>query len=215
MVLTQNVNSQAGILWLNDEFTNPFSIQFRYRAGGGTGADGLAFMFYKTKDYTPGYGGSLAFAPGVGSAPGYGVEFDNYDSGFDPSANHIALIEDTFLNHLAYVNDSRTEDNQWHQVKVTVYSNYVRVEVDGDYLITWGGEINRTFDGIGFCAATGGASNWHIIDDVHISVVMPPPVGGEAYPVSKASLLAPWIAVGVILAGGAIWYVLRRRRAKG
>ena len=26
-------------------------------------------------------------------------------------------------------------------------------------------------------------------------------VGGEAYPVSKVSLLAPWIAVGIVLAG--------------
>ncbi len=42
----------------------------------------------------------------------------------------------------------------------------------------------------------------------------PPPVGGEAYPVNKASLLAPWIAVGVVLAGGISWYVLRRRRAQ-
>jgi hypothetical protein len=181
VVLTQNVNSQAGILWLNDEFTNPFSIRFRYRAGGGTGADGFAFMFYKTKDYTPGGGGSFAFAPNLGSASGYGVEFDNYQNGLDPSANHIALIKDNVENHLAYVNDSRTEDNQWHQVKVTVGSNYVTVEVDGDHLITWVGEIDRTFGGIGFCAATGGLNNWHIIDDVHISVVLPPPPPNVKY----------------------------------
>jgi hypothetical protein len=42
----------------------------------------------------------------------------------------------------------------------------------------------------------------------------PPPVGGEAYPVSKASLLAPWIAVGLVLAGGISWYVLRRRKTQ-
>ncbi len=42
----------------------------------------------------------------------------------------------------------------------------------------------------------------------------PPPVGGEAYPASKASLLAPWIAVGVVLAGGISWYILRRRKTQ-
>jgi hypothetical protein len=42
----------------------------------------------------------------------------------------------------------------------------------------------------------------------------PPPVGGEAYPVNKLSVLAPWIAVGVLLAGGIGWYALRRRRAQ-
>jgi len=175
VVLTQNVNARAGILWLNAEFTNAFSIHFSYRAGGGSGADGLAFMFYKTKDYTPAAGGYLAFAPWSDSAPGYGVEFDNYHNGPDPSDNHIALIKDSVANHLAYVNDGRTEDNQWHQAKVTVSYSSVRVEVDGDQLITWVGDIGRTFGGIGFCAATGGAHNWHIIDDVHISVVLPPP----------------------------------------
>ena len=41
-----------------------------------------------------------------------------------------------------------------------------------------------------------------------------PPVGGEAYPVSRISVLAPWIALAVALAGGIAWYVLRRRRVQ-
>ena len=41
-----------------------------------------------------------------------------------------------------------------------------------------------------------------------------PPVGGEAYPVSRISILAPWIAVAAVPAGGIAWYVLRRRRAQ-
>lgn len=36
------------------------------------------------------------------------------------------------------------------------------------------------------------------------------PVGGAAYPVSKASLFMPWIVLAVLLAGGASWYVLKR-----
>jgi hypothetical protein len=57
---------------------------------------------------------------------------------------------------------------------------------------------------------------WHV-EEVAVDIVVtpePPPVGGEAYPVNKASLLAPWIAVAVLLAGGISWYVLRRRRAQ-
>jgi uncharacterized repeat protein (TIGR01451 family) len=42
----------------------------------------------------------------------------------------------------------------------------------------------------------------------------PPPVGGEAYPVNKISVLALWIAVGLITAGGISWYVLRRHRTQ-
>lgn len=44
----------------------------------------------------------------------------------------------------------------------------------------------------------------------------PPPdpgVGGTAYPPNKLAILAPWIALGIILAGGITWLVLRRRRA--
>jgi hypothetical protein len=59
-------------------------------------------------------------------------------------------------------------------------------------------------------------TSWHV-EEVAIDIIVtpePPPVGGEAYPVSKASLLAPWIAVGVVLAGGISWHVLRRRKAQ-
>ena len=50
---------------------------------------------------------------------------------------------------------------------------------------------------------TGEETEWHV-EEVAIDIVVtpePPPVGGEAYPASKASLLAPWIAVGAVLAG--------------
>ncbi len=52
---------------------------------------------------------------------------------------------------------------------------------------------------------------WYV-DDVKICTQ--PHVGGEAYAVSKISILAPWIAVGVVLAGGISWYVLRRRKVQ-
>ena len=41
-----------------------------------------------------------------------------------------------------------------------------------------------------------------------------PPVGGEAYPINKAGLILPLIALGMaVIAGGFV--VLRRRRAQG
>jgi len=49
--------------------------------------------------------------------------------------------------------------------------------------------------------------------------VAPPPspaapsVGGTAYPPDKLAILWPWIGLAVLLAGGIIWFVLRRRRA--
>jgi hypothetical protein len=39
----------------------------------------------------------------------------------------------------------------------------------------------------------------------------PGAVGWETYPVSRVRVLLPWIALAVVLAGGAGWYIRRRR----
>ncbi len=44
--------------------------------------------------------------------------------------------------------------------------------------------------------------------------IKPPPVGGDARPVDKFAVLAPWIGLAVLLvAGGMVWLRLRRRGA--
>ena len=40
-------------------------------------------------------------------------------------------------------------------------------------------------------------------------------VGGEAYPVNRLAVLAPWFGLAALLLGGTGWLVLRRRRAQG
>ncbi|MFC1970259.1 hypothetical protein ACFLVV_03455, partial [Chloroflexota bacterium] len=80
----------------------------------------------------------------------------------------------------------------------------VRFEFDGDNydIDAW------HVDDVRICYPQ--ATWWHV-EEVAVDIIVtpePPPVGGEAYPVSKASLLAPWIAAGVVLAVGISWYVL-------
>jgi len=48
--------------------------------------------------------------------------------------------------------------------------------------------------------------------DLILATVMTPGVGGEAYPVNKVSLMAPWLGLALLLAGGGI-LVMRRRGA--
>jgi len=56
------------------------------------------------------------------------------------------------------------------------------------------------------------------VDDVYVSVesntrvtqLPPPPVGGQAFPVSKLSILVPWIALGAAIIAGAGIFVRRR-----
>ncbi|MFC1969796.1 hypothetical protein ACFLVV_01085 [Chloroflexota bacterium] len=98
----------------------------------------------------------------------------------------------------------------WHEIYPNFCKTYNLTGVATDN----GGEL-------GYCdfidltdKATGEVTVCHV-EEVAIDIVVtpePPPVGGEAYPVSKASVLAPWIAVAALLAGGISWYVLRRRR---
>jgi hypothetical protein len=89
-----------------------------------------------------------------------------------------------------------------------------------------GTQVRFEFDGIWYdidywyvddVKICGPESTWWHVEEVAIDIVVtpaPPPVGGAAYPVNRASVLAPWIAVGLVLAGGVSWYVLRRRRAQ-
>jgi hypothetical protein len=39
----------------------------------------------------------------------------------------------------------------------------------------------------------------------------PPPVGGDAFPISKLSILAPWIALGAAIMAGAAIFIRRRQ----
>ena len=54
-----------------------------------------------------------------------------------------------------------------------------------------------------------------LCDTTDITLASPdsPPVGGEAYPVNKLLVLAPWIALAAAIIAGASLLVLRRRRA--
>ncbi len=167
VVLTKPQNGEVGVIWLNQEITSDMTVEFDYYAGGGTGADGFVMMFYKDRSYTPGGGGSLGFGKDI---PGYGIEFDSYKNPFDASAKHIALIENSYTNHLKYVNTGVTDDGKWHHVKVVIGDNSIDVYVDNTLMLSWSGNIDRSYGGFGFAGATGGLNDWHIIDNVKITV---------------------------------------------
>jgi len=58
-------------------------------------------------------------------------------------------------------------------------------------------------------------TKWHV-EEVAIDIIVtpePPPVGGEAYPVSKAAVLAPWIALAAVLIAGGIIFIRRKAQS--
>jgi hypothetical protein len=190
LVLTNAEYFTGGVTFFKTPIQGSFTANFRYKVGGGSNqGDGFTLFFYKQKYSSVDTGGSLGFISKENSVrhivPGYGIEFDawqNWVSDFqqisggkqnpqgDPSANHIGLIEGFSGNHLAYVDDLRVADNNWHKVSISVQGSSVSVYVDQGLVLQWSGALNRTFDGFGFSAGTGGpGSNMHIIDDFSIS----------------------------------------------
>ncbi len=179
VVLTRDVDYQVGVIWLTMPINFPFNLRFRYKAGGGTGADGFVVMFYKDTEYAPDAGGHLGFDDGTNLAPGYGIEFDNWKNPeCDPDHRHIALIKDFYCNHLIWVHDERVEDFRWHSAEIWVtnlpYSSksLVEVFVDGERVLKWKGILDNTFGGFGIGAGTGDYNNLHLIDDIEIYQVL-------------------------------------------
>ena len=98
----------------------------------------------------------------------------------------------------------------WHEIYPNFFTRY--------HLTFWddGGELDYC-DLILLTNNTTGGETECYVEEVAVDIVVtikPPPVGGEAYPVNKLSLLAPWIALGLVLAGGISWYLRKRRKAQ-
>jgi len=181
LYLTRAVGPRATAMFADYQLeSTQWQASFRYKAGGGSGADGFVFMFYKDAQAygRPNAGGTLGFLVAETSwdpVPGYGIEFDSYYNTSDPSSNHIAIIEDTPQNHLISTNDGRTEDNIWHDVVVEFDNGHIEVFVDGDGVISYTlAAPDYTYTGVGFAAATWSYHNNHIIDDFVLTTMSGP-----------------------------------------
>jgi hypothetical protein len=169
VVLTEAVNAQVGAIWLNESLSSSFTVRFKYWVWNSTGigTDGFVVMFYKQRGGALPKGGYLGF-----SGQGYGVEFDTFLNTWDPSNNHVALIENSCENHIAYVDDTRVRGNAWRNVTISVTTSSVVVYLDAGKILDWNGTLDLTYDGFGFAGATGEASfptnDVHLIDDVSI-----------------------------------------------
>ncbi|MCW4024465.1 MAG: hypothetical protein NWF01_05450 [Candidatus Bathyarchaeota archaeon] len=193
LILNPEGSMQAGVAYFNSPIQGPFTANFRYRSDHPS--DGFTMFFYKQQypkniDFFDSFSqnSTAGWRSGFNTGsiiPGYGIEFDDWQNipeDFeqltgaeqnplgDPSSEHIALVKDFTGNHLAYVDDPRIYDGQWHNVTVEVDLASVNVFIDQDLVLQWNGTLDRTFSGFGFSAANGQCgSRYHIVDDVSIS----------------------------------------------
>ena len=95
----------------------------------------------------------------------------------------------------------------------TFYASYTVQTGDFEWIVPigdpyWG--VRNTFEAAG--NDTQGVPVELLVEDI-AEVIPPPPVGGEAFPISKLSVLVPWIALGAAIIAGAAMFV-RRRKAR-
>jgi YVTN family beta-propeller protein len=185
LVLNKGEWHQRGIVFFNHPISSSFTVSFSYLIGegyAGLSGDALIMFFY-----TPNNSTLLGSGPASQSNSGYGIEFDGWPNSAstfvrlngglinpptgDPFDTHIALIEGSVGNHIAYTaNDPRVSDYIWHHVIVQVDESSVSVYVDDGLVLQWNGTLNRTCSGFGFAGLTGGgATNYHIMDDFSIT----------------------------------------------
>ncbi len=153
-----------------------WAVSFRFRAGGGTGADGMGFGFFHAG--SEGYGNAL----GINRA-GYGIEIDNFQSMVETSANHLAVVTtveasagEDFVHHVQF-DTPATEDDAWHDLLVELHAGRLDVSLDdAGVVLTHTRVWDKTHRGLVLGAGTGGSTNLHRVDDIVLrKFVRPPP----------------------------------------
>jgi hypothetical protein len=172
--LTAPVGTQAGTAFqtMSTVVSDLLEIEWEFYVSGGSGADGISLTMLDVDRMTSFVGGT---GGGIGyyGLPGWSLEIDTwYNSEHsDPTAlDHVSVHIDGDINTpRAWATLPEMEDSAWHVAKV---------EVTGPHLKFWVDEvlyIDQVIDGlvpfdayVGFTAATGGSTNWHLIDALDV-----------------------------------------------
>jgi Bacterial lectin len=181
--LTDTGTGEAGTWVFNRPITvDDVAFQFDFYSGGGTTADGLAFMLESDgANAVGGFGGVL----GVSGLTGFAVEMDEYDNAecSDDNGNHIGIDALTTCGDgpptMLVYNDSpgiTISDGAWHTVVVHVSGATFTVSADG--ADQFGGYAVTAFTigpwYVGFGGGTGGLANYHRVRNVRATFTAGP-----------------------------------------
>jgi hypothetical protein len=217
-----NSGEQVGTIWLKQTIAPPYTATFQFRikpiSGSEQIADGIVFMFNKLQNVNPSNGGGMGYEVGNG----YGIEFDTYlntedrllcgDNNCPNRYVHTALFKDTPQDSTSSLLDSEqldttganTIDNGvWHSVRVEVGINSVQMYLDNQTTpkLNYVGDIDSTYNGIGFSASTGSFYSQQQIRDV--TITKPIPLSNDA---SLSSLNLSGITLDQTVNGGVYSY---------
>jgi hypothetical protein len=172
--LTAPLHDQAGTAFQTTSTvsSDAVNIEFEFYVSGGTGADGISLTAIdadRMSTFVGGAGGGIGYY----GLPGWSIEIDTWYNAVhnDPTtADHVSVHIDGDVNTpLAWATLPDMEDGAWHMGLVEVVGSHMRVWVDGTLYIddTISGLV--PFDAyVGFTAATGGSTNYHLIDALEV-----------------------------------------------
>ncbi len=172
--LTGPFNDQAGTAFQTAAAvsSDDVVIDFEFYVSGGSGADGISLTALdvdRMSSFVGGTGGGIGYY----GLPGWSIEVDTwYNSEHsDPtSEDHLSFHIDGDINTpLAWATLPDMEDGAWHTASVSVIGPHVTVAIDGTtYIDTDIGGLVPFSAYVGFTAATGGATNYHLIDALSV-----------------------------------------------
>ena len=178
VVLTEPVNDQVGYLFssepINTEF---FKTAFSFAIGGGTGADGFAFVVSRSIPTEADLSNVRAGGDfGAGALDGFGVEFDTFQNGsLDTSDNHVGVTRYPDMTALTAVDFGHNlrENGVYNATiifesgRVQVYLDNPSIGLDQTLVLEYNIPGFVPFDGyFGFVGVTGGSTDAHLIFDV-------------------------------------------------
>lgn len=148
-------------------------ISFLFFVSGGSGADGISLTALDTSRMTS-FVGNAGGGIGYQGLPGWSIEVDTW---YNPELNdptpddHISIHFDGMSADVkAWAALPEMEDGQWHEMVVEVVAPNVKVSIDGTTYLDQAVPGNYNFPAyVGFTAATGGSTNYHLIDALTVT----------------------------------------------
>ncbi|MET8536262.1 choice-of-anchor D domain-containing protein [Streptomyces sp. NPDC005065] len=167
LVLTKAVQNTAGSAVQGTAVPSArLRANFTAAIGGGTGADGLAFLLLDASRTTPKALGALGGGLGYSGLPGIAVTLDTRRNGNDPSANFVGVAIGGTGDKLQYAATSTAVPalrTGTHAVGVTVTTaGHLLVSIDGKQIIDTAVNLPQNVL-VGFSGATGGSTDNHTV----------------------------------------------------
>jgi hypothetical protein len=172
--LTQPITTQSGTAFQTSSTVDSANVQieFDFFVSGGTGADGMSVTALDSTRMTS-FVGDSGGGMGYGGLPGWSIEVDTWynEVHADPTTgDHVSLHLDGNVNApVVWAPLPEMEDGNWHRMSVNVLGTWITVTIDGSTYIDQDVSELTSFPAyVGFTAATGAVTNYHLIDALEV-----------------------------------------------